>query len=698
MRRTMDEVLESLRHARERKTRISVLIGAGCSVTAGIPLASGFVKEIEKEYPHAYARADKKTYPALMGALTRGERRDLIFKYIDDAKINWAHIALAQLVGAGVIERILTVNFDPLVIRACALVGIYPAVYDFGASQRFTPGAVVDPSVFYLHGQRSGFVILNTDDEVNYHASLLTPVFQDAGRARLWLVVGYSGDNDPVFKQLAAIPFFDHGLYWIGYNDAEPSKDVREQLLEAGKDAFYVNGLDADEFFVKLAQELGCFPPDMVAKPFTHLNNTLQKVAPYRFSKLSEPVDILEHARKYITTAADKIEPAQADGLQAWSDLIGGDFNAVIALREKYSRDLHPDLADAIAWAYLGQGKELIDDAAAQSGVEADALRERAAEKYAEAVRIKPDMHEAFYNWGSMLDDWARTKTSLSALALRKVIDGSLLDDWAQTKSGAEADALRERAAEKYTEAVRIKPDMHEAFNNWGNLLMQWAQTKTGVEAEALRERADAKYAEAVRIKPDDHAAFNNWGNLLMQWARTKTDAEADALRERAEEKYAEAVRIKPDMHEAFNNWGLLLMQWAQVKSDAEADELRERADAKYAQAMRIKPDDHAAFYNWGILYLNWYRDKTDAEAREMLTRAESVLLRAESVKLGSGSYNLACVYALKGDEAACRKYLIESKESNDLPSRSHLEQDEDLDPIRATAWFQEFLAALPPG
>jgi hypothetical protein len=410
MRRTIDETLESLRHARERKTRISVLIGAGCSVTAGIPLASGFVKEIEKDYPHKYARADKKTYPALMEALTRGERRDLLAKYIDDAKINWAHIALAQLVAAGVIERILTVNFDPLVIRACALVGIYPAVYDFGASQRFIPGAVVDPSVFYLHGQRSGFVILNTDDEVKHHATLLTPVIHDAVRARLLLVVGYSGDNDPVFKQLAAIPFFEDGLFWIGYNDAEPSKDVREQLLEAGKDAFYVNGLDADEFFVRVAKELGCFPPDIVAKPFTHLNKTLQKVAPYRFSKPSEPVDILEHARKYITTASEQLEPAQADGLQAWSDLIGGNLDSVIALREKYPDNLHPDLADAIAWAYLEQGNELLEGAATKSGAEADGLRTRAEEKYAAAVRLKADDYGAFYNWGLLLDDWAQTK------------------------------------------------------------------------------------------------------------------------------------------------------------------------------------------------------------------------------------------------------------------------------------------------
>ncbi|OQY87741.1 MAG: hypothetical protein B6D41_11520, partial [Chloroflexi bacterium UTCFX4] len=153
----------------------------------------------------------------------------------------------------------------------------------------------------------------------------------------------------------------------------------------------------------------------------------------------------------------------------------------------------------------------------------------------------------------------------------------------------------------------------------------------------------------------------------------------------------------KPDKHEAFNNWGLLLAEWAQTKSGAEADELRGRAEEKYAAAVSVKADKHEAFNNWGILYLNWYRDKIGEEARVMLTRAEAVLLQAESVRIGSGSYNLACVYSLKGDQASCRKYLIESKDFNELPSRSHLEQDADLDLVRHTDWFQEFLAALPP-
>ena len=73
-------------------------------------------------------------YPDCMAALERGVRRDLIGAYIDKAKINWAHIALAQLIDGGYVDRVLTTNFDPLISRACALVNSFPAVYDFAAS------------------------------------------------------------------------------------------------------------------------------------------------------------------------------------------------------------------------------------------------------------------------------------------------------------------------------------------------------------------------------------------------------------------------------------------------------------------------------------------------------------------------------------------------------------------------------------
>ena len=62
MLRTIEDVVETLRNAKLRGKKCSVLIGAGCSVTAGIPTAQGFVDIIRQpeRYPRAYERAKEK--------------------------------------------------------------------------------------------------------------------------------------------------------------------------------------------------------------------------------------------------------------------------------------------------------------------------------------------------------------------------------------------------------------------------------------------------------------------------------------------------------------------------------------------------------------------------------------------------------------------------------------------------------------
>ena len=88
----------------------------------------------------------------------------------------------------------LTTNFDPLVMRACALLGEFPAVYDFAASQFLNPADVPDKAIFHLHGQRTGFVLMNTRQECDEHSKRLGPLFQDAGRGRVWIAARHRGD------------------------------------------------------------------------------------------------------------------------------------------------------------------------------------------------------------------------------------------------------------------------------------------------------------------------------------------------------------------------------------------------------------------------------------------------------------------------------------------------------------------------
>ena len=98
--------------------------------------------------------------------------------------------AIAQLIKHEFVDRVLTTNFDPLVVRACALVHEFPAVYDMAVKPKFRSGMVRDLAVFHLHGQRDGFVQLHKDDEVKDLKETLGPIFLDTAQNRTWIVAG----------------------------------------------------------------------------------------------------------------------------------------------------------------------------------------------------------------------------------------------------------------------------------------------------------------------------------------------------------------------------------------------------------------------------------------------------------------------------------------------------------------------------
>ncbi len=725
--RTVKEIAETLRNAKDRNKCCSLLIGAGCSVKAGIPAAAGFVDIIKERYPLTFDRALEKTYLKCMAELSSSDRRDLIAEYVDKAKINWAHVCIALLMREGYVDRVLTTNFDPLVMKACALLGEFPAVYDLAASQLFKAADIPGKAIIYLHGQRTGFVLMNTEEDVKNHSEALGPVFADAGQGRIWIVAGYSGENDPVFEHLAGVSCFYNGLFWVGYEDNEPRRHIRDGLPEAKKDAFFTKGYDADSFFVTLTQELGIFPPDFITRPFTYLDGIFEKLTPWDLPKQITEQDIPKTTRQLIHKAMEKyeaevLEKIPAEGandddisqleLATQKHLMAGKYDKAIALRDRLEGTPSAEFSESLSWAYILQGNVLYKQAETKTGEEADNLFALAGEKYRQAIKIKPDNHEALNNWGAAFSEQAKTKTgdeadSLFALAgekYRQVLEikpdkpealynwGNALSEQAKTKTGDEADSLFAQGGEKYRQALEIKPDNHEALNNLGNAFLEQAKTKTGDEADQLFALAGEKYRQALEIKPDKHEALNNLGNVFLEQAKTKTGEEADNLFSLAGEKYRQAIEIKPDMHDALNNWGTSLSDQAKTKTGEEANNLFALAGGKYQQVIEIKPDMHTAMDNWGYTLVEQAKTKTGEEADNLFALAEEKLYDAEKIQPGAGSYNLACICALQNKEDECRKWLETSQQFGKLPSREHLLKDTDLESVRECEWFKALL------
>jgi tetratricopeptide (TPR) repeat protein len=131
-----------------------------------------------------------------------------------------------------------------------------------------------------------------------------------------------------------------------------------------------------------------------------------------------------------------------------------------------------------------------------------------------------------------------------------------------------------------YTQAIRLKPDYVEAYNNRGG-----ARRNKGDMEGAL-----ADYTEAIRLKPDSAAPYNNRGVTRSD----RGDVEG-ALAD-----YSEAISLEPDDASAYNNRG----NARRDKGDVEG------ALADYTEAIRLKPDYAGVYYNRG----NARRDKGDVE------------------------------------------------------------------------------------
>jgi tetratricopeptide (TPR) repeat protein len=512
------EIAETFRNRRDDGKPGHVLIGAGCSKSAGIPLARELVDEILKRHATMCERrfcGVRPSYGAAMSALSPNERRDLITPYIDHASINWGHIALAAMLKGGEIDTVLTVNFDNLLARACGLLGIYPATYDFGAAPFERLAGIASPAIIHLHGQGHGMVLMNTEEETRAHAQKVAPVLRRSLESRPMLVVGYSGDADDLFAALRAGYSGGERLYWLTYDDAPPA--ALRDFMKDHPHIHHFGGCDADRVLIEIARGCQCWPPKLFENPYEHL---LEELGPVLDLPLEERTsgDILGRTRAALATASDTHK--RTSDSDAAVPALKGDFKAAErAAEEAGDTRLRASLLTA-------QGHEIVARyQRASSTEEKENLAQEAIAAYAAAIDLDPQQHEALNNWGYLL--WDRGKRC-----------GDL----------QKAARLFDEAAAKYAEALRIKPDDHDVLFNWGNLLFERGKRcPDPQEAARLFDEAAAKYAEAVRIKPNTHEALSNWGLLLMERGQRSDDPQkATRLFDEASAKLLQSEKLRP--------------------------------------------------------------------------------------------------------------------------------------------------------
>jgi SIR2-like domain/Plant specific mitochondrial import receptor subunit TOM20 len=623
----IEEIANRLRVAREHAKQggdhaAHFLIGAGCSITAGIPGAMDLVKEIKQTYPTLAARLPpnlQNPYGSHMALLPIRDRSRLIQPHLKNSKINWGTIALAQLIAEGYVERVLTLNFDLVLENACGLLALQPAVYDFGVAPADDPDMIVSPAIVHLHGQSYGLVRLNTDEETREHREKLEPVLLDTLKNAPLVVIGYSGSADGIFQTLMDKFRDKNAIYWAGYGE-----DLPDHLRGFQRKKFfqYLGSADFDRFMIDLANSLGCWPPPLFSDPLAYLLKALKPiVSDYPAGNAAAKIDLLSDLTDKVKSwrtqeAEDRHRSLRALYMKReYSDVA----NSYFSLGDQVSAE-DKDIA---YWSFVEWGDLLSERAELASSGKASELYKDAATKYDEALKINRDGYEALYNWGTMLSDRAdnaggteavelyaaaRAKYEAALVVSKNDFDtlralGDVMFEQSELASGDDAAALRDLADKTYGQANRIRPKDTDVLYEWGNLLFKQGKA-SGDEEQAITafRRAEAKYREALHLVPMKDEVLVNWGNLLSEWASYTSGSEASAHATKAASLYSAALAIRPDNDELLVNWGNLLSEQAMRAGEPEASRLFARAEEKYRSALAIVPDNADALYNWANL------------------------------------------------------------------------------------------------
>lgn len=484
---TIEKLAYTIKKTKEKPI---IFLGAGASASGNIPLASDIEEYILKEYSdNPYIKdTDDKSYSGLMECLSADQRNTLLKNYIDKANINITHIYLAQLMKNNFIDYILTVNFDNLMLRALSLYNIYPPTYDMAILNDLTTSTFHKKSVVYLHGQHHGLWLLNTPEEMNKVNDVI-PSILNTIKDRPWIFVGYSA-SDPIFEHIKTLGRFDKGLFWICYKNYDAPKNVEEELLDKpNTNSFYIKGYDSDSFMLKLNHELGLVQPDILRKPFTFLENSLENIVDIEdaddYKDIKQRLEII---KKQVNQSIQEYEEGkEIDKNQEEINLdilkqkiidaiLNEDFksNKIQKIEKEVLKINNISINKLFASIYINWSNSLYLEEKYKESIE----------KIKKALKFNPSEYKIFYNWGTAL---------------------SKLGDLDKNSTG-----IYNESIEKFTSSLKLKKNHVSSFINRGNTLIKLSKEKDS----DLLTQAINDFKSAIKINPKSHEAYNNWASV----------------------------------------------------------------------------------------------------------------------------------------------------------------------------------------
>jgi tetratricopeptide (TPR) repeat protein len=170
--------------------------------------------------------------------------------------------------------------------------------------------------------------------------------------------------------------------------------------------------------------------------------------------------------------------------------------------------------------------------------------------------------------------------------------------------------------------------------------------------------------------------------------ARNSEGHTANGLFKAAYQAYADVLQDDPLRAETLYHWGFALLHQAKTKTDDEAVRLYQEAIEKFAFCMLINPHYLGSAINGGVAYM-------DLARLQQVQPDDKLYDLANVIQAGTASYNLACIYGLRGEQEACLKALEHARDKVTLPEAEEILNDPDLDNVKKQDWFGTFMESL---
>lgn len=309
----------------EKKRRNNIIvIGAGVSVTAGIPIVPEIAKKLVKmvsERLNGVSNGGKSHFDLYVELEKSGkiencikngidkvvnendvdwwgvydecfkrymtqpnDVRKLFSDLVDEAggAINWSHLVLGDLVARGIFSTVLTTNFDQLALSGIVRAGIIPVVCDGLESLNRIDGAPNHPQLIEIHGSRHTYFLRNDRSDVaavQNDPAAIAAIQNLFSRAHCVVVVGYGGREDGLMDLLikSSEIYTDKNIFWIMHDaDFRNIPGKAERFLSNSRNSHVILGQDSDVFFLELSKHLRAGSPSAIATPLDVVDNWIQ--------------------------------------------------------------------------------------------------------------------------------------------------------------------------------------------------------------------------------------------------------------------------------------------------------------------------------------------------------------------------------------------------------------------------------------